>query len=320
MPGIFTVTLNTALDYLIELEEFVPGSLHESAAASLTPAGKGINAARTLASLGEAVSVAGFIGNDNRGAFESLGFANIRQGFIPVPGQTRINVTLHERDLHRTTHIRNSGYRVQEEHLDLLMQQLEDWISEGDYIILTGSLPPGAPENLYAELIRLVHARRGTAILDTSGAALQAGITAHPDIIVPNLSEFITIAERDLKTDEEIIDAAAVAAETYSIDHVVISLAAQGLIAVELEHRRYHRIKLKNPVSDPIVSDVGCGDALVGGLVYGLVRGESMSDVLRFGAASGTANLFKKIPGLVDPDQLNTYRELYECNTFRYSN
>ncbi|MBD3276003.1 MAG: 1-phosphofructokinase, partial [Candidatus Marinimicrobia bacterium] len=209
MPEIRTITLNTALDYLINLDELTPGGLHKSESAVLTPAGKGINVARTLVSLGESVYLTGFIGEENRDAFDYLGSASVRHEFIPVAGRTRINVTFHEKNFDRTTHIRNPGYSVNEQHIELLKNQLADTLSRGDYIILSGSLPPGAPDNLYAELIQLVHDGGGIAVLDSSGAALSEGISAQPDIIAPNATELSKLIDRELQTEQEIRDAAA---------------------------------------------------------------------------------------------------------------
>ena len=319
MSEIHTITLNTALDYLIELNELTPGTLHTSDAADITPAGKGINVARTLVSLGESVDLTGFIGEENRGLFESLGSEYIRQEFISVPGQTRINVTIHEKKCHRTTHIRNPGYSVSQQHIELLMDQLSGTISRGDYIVISGSLPPGAPENLYAELIHLVHASGGIAILDSSGEALKAGMTAQPDIIAPNVTELSSIIDRDLEGEQDIRDAATAIAEIHGIELVVVSLAGDGLLGFELEPRRYHRIWLKSPVSEPIVSDVGCGDALAGGLVYAIARGDSVQEALCFASAAGTANLFKGKPGLIDPEQLYAYRGQLEYKASRKS-
>jgi fructose-1-phosphate kinase PfkB-like protein len=176
-------------------------------------------------------------------------------------------------------------------------------------------LPPGAPDNLYTELIQLVHAGGGIALLDSSGGALREGISAQPDIIAPNAAELSTLVDAELHTEQEIRDAAAEIGEMHGIELVVVSLGGEGLLGFELKHRRYHRITLKSPVSGPIISDVGCGDALAGGLVYALAHGESVIEALQFAAASGTANLFNGTPGLINPEQLSALRHRLGCRT-----
>ena len=57
-------------------------------------------------------------------------------------------------------------------------------------VVLSGSLPPGLPDDTYAELIRL--SPNVKSIVDTSGHPLAAAVAAHPDVIKPNRYEALS--------------------------------------------------------------------------------------------------------------------------------
>ncbi|MGO2149380.1 PfkB family carbohydrate kinase, partial [Halomonas sp.] len=65
MARVITVTLNPALDLAFDLEELTLGTVNRPRNAQLEAAGKGVNVARVLASLGHHVVVSGFLGRDN---------------------------------------------------------------------------------------------------------------------------------------------------------------------------------------------------------------------------------------------------------------
>ena len=126
--------------------------------------------------------------------------------FVTVREETRQNITLFDEFRGLYTKINEPGATVEPRHVEAMEVLLTTMIKPGDWVAFCGSLPPGAPADLYARLICLVHKRGGYAILDSSGTALRKGITAHPYAIKPNeheAAELLGITETPPEAKEE---------------------------------------------------------------------------------------------------------------------
>jgi fructose-1-phosphate kinase PfkB-like protein len=100
-----------------------------------------------------------------------------------------------------------------------------------DILVVTGSVPPGVPADIYAEAIRLAKASGVTTILDADGELLREGIKAKPDMIKPNIGELRRLLGRTIETEEEIIGAAMELVEV-GIPYVCVSVGADGAYLV----------------------------------------------------------------------------------------
>jgi 6-phosphofructokinase 2 len=149
--------------------------------------------------------------------------------------------------------------------------------------VLSGSLPPGAPDDVYARMIRC--AKDGArVVVDTSGGALQRTLDARPFLVKPNLRELSQLAGHPLESDEQIEEAAQGLVREGKVAVVVVSLGAGGAVVVSEEGARTVRAP-----TVPIRSKVGAGDSTVAGITLALSRGESLVDAARFGVAAGAA-------------------------------
>ena len=133
-------------------------------------------------------------------------------------------------------------------------------------------------------------------ILDVGGEALRLGVEAKPFLIKPNHHELAATIGHELHTMED-IRAAAQSFVDRGVRHVVVSLGKDGALYVGEEGCFYAP---EIPVE--VKSTVGAGDALVGGLLYGLVTGGSMREGFRAGAAAGTASVMTEGTQLIIPD------------------
>ncbi len=228
MARILTLTLNPALDLTVRLPRLEPGEVNRSETMLTHAAGKGVNVAQVLADLGHQVTVGGFLGEDNPQAFEALiarrGFAD---AFIRVPGETRSNIKIAERD-GRVTDINAPGPLVSEQAQQALLDQLA-WIAPGhDAVVVAGSLPRGVSPQWLQNLLEHLKSLGLKVALDTSGEALRAGLNAGPWLIKPNTEE---LAEAlDCPTDSVAQQAqAAERLHVQGVQHVVVSHGADGV-------------------------------------------------------------------------------------------
>jgi 1-phosphofructokinase family hexose kinase len=218
---------------------------------------------------------------------------------IRTQASTRANLEIISGD-GSVTEILEPGGSVTEGEVERLLTACAEAIAEspeGTQVALSGSLPPGAPNDLYAQIIRLAHDYGCRALLDTSGEALRQGLRAAPDLVKPNRSEASWFAGRSIVNEE---GAGLVARQliTAGAKSAAISLGADGII---WERSNGEGALMCKPPSVMVRSSVGCGDAALAGFAVAHARGQQDTDLLRLAVACGTANCLADSPGLVDP-------------------
>ncbi|WP_043527644.1 1-phosphofructokinase [Litchfieldella xinjiangensis] len=283
MAHVLTLSLNPALDLAIRLPRLVPGEVNRTRESHLEAAGKGVNVARVLVTLGHQVTVSGFLGDTNDGlfvrAFEALG---AEDAFIRVPGETRINAKVAEDD-GRVTDINGSGLAIPAE----AWSRLVDWLDElakdtarrPDAVIIAGSLPPGITAETQAGLIRRLREQGMPVWADTSGPALSAAIEARPTAVKPNEHELADWAGEPLDSDDRRL-AAAYRLHAAGIEEALISAGASGVLWVS-----QRGAWLATPPTVTVESTVGAGDTLVAGLLHGILQNETPERILSFATA-----------------------------------
>jgi 1-phosphofructokinase len=281
MAKILTLTMNPALDLTVQLGPLHVGQVNRSEAMLCHAAGKGINVAQVLADLGHELTVAGFLGVDNQQPFETL-FA--RRGFVDefvrVPGETRSNIKLAESN-GRITDLNGPGPEVSTEAQQALATRVEQIAGDFDAVVVAGSLPRGIDAQWLKTLLLRLNAMGLKVALDTSGAALRAGLEASPWMIKPNTEELADALDAPIISIAAQAEAAA-ALRQRGIEHVVISQGSEGV------HWFCANVALQAlPPKVTVASTVGAGDSLLAGMVHGLLVGNTPEQTLR--TATGIA-------------------------------
>lgn len=313
MAKIITVTANTAIDMHIEVTDFKAGGNLIANSSIEFAAGKGVNVSKAVAAMGVTSIAAGFVGRKSINKFELLQSPLFITCFTPVPGRTRTNITIC--DTQSETHLRTSGYQVHPQHCELLLQQLQSIVLENDILILSGSLPQGAPKNLYHTLVEIGRTHSAKTFLDSSGEALSLGIKAHPYLINPNLHEWEILCGRKMDSDAEIVTAAKNFINN-GTELICVSKGADG--AVFVDKTGYHSARLISDVVAPI-SSIGCGDAMLAAFAVATVAGLNVKEMLCWGLAVATANLHTPEPGTLDYCLVRKYLPLIDIQYNSFS-
>ncbi|HKV10763.1 MAG TPA: 1-phosphofructokinase [Thermoanaerobaculia bacterium] len=301
---VVTVTLNPAIDQTLSIPGFAAGQVNRVAASRSDAGGKGVNVACVLADLGLPVAATGFLGADNATLFESLfERKGITDRFLRIPGSTRLGLKIVDDETHQTTDINFPGLAPTAEAVRELLDEIASLATPGGWFVLSGSVPAGAPDNLYATLIDSIHEKGGRAVLDTSGGALREALASAPEVMKPNVDELSELVGRPLDTPAEVC-AAARSLLDRGIQRVVVSMGGEGALFVDREKDLRAR-----PPQVPVVSTVGAGDAMVAGIVYATIRELPLEDVARTATASGAWAVTKIGAGIDDPEG---YRKLME--------
>jgi len=294
------VSANPAIDRRLQLESLAVGEVNRAVSARPFPGGKAAHVAMVAKALALEVTWVGFLGGatgeECEGGLSALG---IPLTVVRTRAHTRANLEIIARD-GSVTEILEPGGDVTDGEVERLLCACRDIFAEsgeGSQVALSGSLPPGARADLYAELIRLAHVYGCRVLLDTSGEALRQALAAAPDLVKPNRAEAtwfgggpVNSAYAAVEMAHEMIDAGARA--------VAVSLGADGMV---WEGAGNSATLLSRPPPVVVRSTVGCGDAALAGFAVAHARGLADEAALCLAVACGTANCMVESPGLVDP-------------------
>jgi 1-phosphofructokinase len=281
---VVTVTLNPAVDKAMIIPHLTVGATNRAEVERIDPGGKGVNVAKALKQFGCSVLATGFLaGSHGRLITEGLAARDIPADFIQVPGETRVNLKIKDPVARTETEINEPGFHVDAKYLKQLENKLETYAGRCAAVVLSGSLPPGVPTDVYAGLIRI--ARRGGAkvVLDTNGEALRRGVVVPPDLIKPNQAELAQWLGTKIENEAQLV-AAARQPLALGVSRVVVSLGADGALAASA--RQVWRARCPALQAR---SSVGAGDAMVAALVYALLNNLPEDEALRLATAAGSA-------------------------------
>jgi len=286
MGTIVTLTMNPALDIATSTARVIPTHQLRCAPPRYDPGGGGINVARAVHALGgDAVAIfpiGGPAGEMIRHLLEQEG---VRHRPIAIAGFTRESLAVEDRQAGEQFRFILPGPEVSGADQERCLDQLSAAAAEADYIVASGSLPLGVPEDFYARVAVLAQKLDRRLVLDTSGAALKQ---ASPGIYLlkPSLRELQDLVGREIGNPLEQEKAAREVIDQGRCQIVVLSLGAEGALLVTTEEcERFSAV----PVDAR--STVGAGDSMLAGIVLGLSRGLPLREAVCFGLAAGAAAL-----------------------------
>lgn len=286
MASTLTLTLNPTIDKSAEVDHVTSEKKLRCRSPRYEPGGGGLNVSRAIRKLGgesTALYLAG--GLQGRRLQDLLDEEKLDHRPIPIAEPTRENLIVYEDKSGEQYRFGMPGPEVSESEWRGLLDSLRDRDPAPDYLVASGSQPPGVPDDFYARLARLCREREIRMILDASGPPLVEAIREGVFLVKPNVAELRTLAGTDDFQDEaELEELACRLTRDGVIEVVVASLGAAGAKLAWKDQCR----RLRAPTVS-IKSKVGAGDSMVAGIVLGLARGQSIPDAARFGVAAGAA-------------------------------
>ncbi|MFJ4027489.1 1-phosphofructokinase family hexose kinase [Paenarthrobacter sp. NPDC089989] len=278
---IVTVSPNPSLDRTMCVEHLRHGHVVRSPRSYSEPSGKGVNVAVALhANAVDVVTVlpvGGFSGVQITGMLSDLGVPHVA---VPIAQEIRSNVSLVEPDA-TVTKINEVGPSLSDAEAAALIRDALEQIGVDDWLVLCGTLPDGAVERLYIDLVEGAHGRTAHVAVDTSGEPLRSILPFRPDLVKPNASELAELTGRTLETLGDVVDAAQ------ELRHrgaraVLASLGSDGAILLDDSGCYFGQARV-----DRVVSAVGAGDALLAGFLAGGANGRhALREGLAWAAAA----------------------------------
>jgi len=306
-PCIVTLTLNPSVDLILDVERVQPEKKLRTSEPQYHAGGGGINVSRVVDRLGgRTVAVytsGGATGELLQGALDAEGLDHRP---ITIRGRTRLNPNVME-----TSTGSNFRFILPGPHLSI--EQIDRCVDEAlalnaTWLVLSGSLPPGADSSTYRRIPDRLADRDVRVVVDASGPSLREALKSKVYLVKPNLRELSDLVGRELEGDRAVVAAARELVGDGPAEVVVVSLGGGGAMVVTLDAAR----KLTSP-SVKVRSAIGAGDSMVAGMTLALARGWDAVAAARYGIAAGAAAV--KTPGTElchadDVEQL--HREMLE--------
>ncbi len=283
-PRIVTLTLNPAIDISSEAQEVRHTVKTRTFGEQVEAGGGGINVARVLTRLGadvRAMFTAG--GAAGRLLDELLGRVCLHRTMIEIAGETRMSLTVYEHSSGKEFRFVPEGPVIAEAEWRRALEGAA--AATCDYLIASGSLPRGVPDDFYAQLAQRVRGRGVRLILDTSGDALREALAFGGLFLVkPSRGELEELAGRELPGSDDLITQAKGIVSAGQAENVAVSLGNQGAVFVNRDEAQF-----LPALQVQACSAVGAGDSFLAAMTYGFATGLGVRDAFRLGMAGGAA-------------------------------
>jgi tagatose 6-phosphate kinase len=273
--------------------------------------GKSINVARVLHTLGEEAMAVGFLGGDS-GEFirEDLTASHIAHDFISVTPKTRMCITVMDRSNHSATELVQESSEVEKPAWGKLRQRVAELMPPAKVLVLSGSLPPGAPQDFYAHCVNRATESAVMTIVDAAGEPLRRALASKPLIVKPNRSELAKTLDTPIESDPAFREAIKQLIDSGPAWAVVTEGKAGAIVSDGEEFWR-----VRSPKVDAI-NPIGSGDALAAGLASAISRGQHLPEACKLAVACGAANALTPLAGVVRPDDVSELIKRVEIESF----
>ncbi|WP_297957847.1 1-phosphofructokinase [uncultured Ruminococcus sp.] len=291
---IYTVTFNPAIDYVVHTDGMELGKVNRSSREEIYFGGKGINVSAVLAQLGVASKTMGFTAGFTGKAIEqgvcSMG---IEADFVRLDrGNSRINVKIRSAG---ETELNGQGPDIDDAALKKLFDKL-DRLTDGDTLILAGSIPKSLPSDTYERILEMLSDRAVKTVVDATGDLLVNVLKYSPFLVKPNDHELGEIFGTEITTHEEAAEYAARLQEM-GARNVLVSMAEKGAVLLD-ERGAVHKC---GACKGTVRNSVGAGDSMLAGFIAGCAKGGT-EYALKLGTACGGATAFSD--GLAKKEQI----------------
>ena len=282
---ILTLTVNPALDVSTSTETVVGEHKMRCGRSRLDPGGGGINVSRVIQRLGGQTLAIYAAGGPTGGAYRKLIEAEgIPTLVVPIAGSTRESFTVDETSTGKQFRFVLQGPELSEPEWRACLARVEESIPRGGYVVASGSLPPGAPDDFYARVARLARKNDARCIVDASGPALAAALAEGVFLVKPSGRELGELVGSTLESEESQIAAASTLVERGSAEFVALTLGGAGAVLATTTgvlRLAVPRVKVQ--------STVGAGDSFLGAIVLRIAQGHDALNAFRAAVAAGSA-------------------------------
>jgi 1-phosphofructokinase family hexose kinase len=284
---ILTVTPNSALDKVIFIEAWTPGKPMRTRRQVTAVGGKGLDASVSLACLGvETLALSFVAGESGKQLTHLLEGYGIRVEAVWVGGETRLAHVIVETRHNRHSHIITGELQVNPEQVAVLLERFRHWVRQADWVICGGSIPPSAPQDLYAQILQEANQAAVSVLVDASDQAIRQVLPHRPAVVKMNWAEFEGTFGAPAATLRDLQDSAHQVQRDLGLNALVLTCGEQGMLAFTPQGN--YRVVVP---WQPAINAAGAGDAASGALAWRLSLGEDWLTALRWAGAVSAASV-----------------------------
>jgi 1-phosphofructokinase family hexose kinase len=296
---IVCLAANPSIDKLFEIERLVKGDIHRPQGFIQVAGGKGLNVARSAHSLGaEVVAAALLRGHAGKWLEEQLSAEGVNSSSVWCHGENRSSLSVADRETGGLTEFYERGSVVPAAAWAELMQTVSEAWRTGGWLTISGSLPRGAPDDGYRDLVAEARAAGVRVAVDAEGERLRLALEARPDVVKVNQAEARELLGVPTARREEALSAASKLRDLAGGDgHAgIVTRGADGVVLAAPDGTLFEGmlyVRGRYPV--------GSGDAFLAGLITALDRAEAWDEALCVALGAATANAELAGAGKLDP-------------------
>ena len=296
---IVCLAANPSIDRLFEVDRLTVGGIHRPLGFVQTAGGKGLNVARSARALGaETVLVALLRGHSGRWLAEQLAAEGVAMDAVWTHGESRSSISVADRETWRLTEFYEHGAEVSEASWVDVQDTLGRRLAEANWLTISGSMPLGAPDHGYREVVQEARAASVRVMLDAEGDRLGLALEAGPDVVKVNATEAAELLQVPTSRRQDALTAAMKLRELAGgSGHAgVVTRGAEGVVVAAPDGSLYEGVlyvRGRYPV--------GSGDAFLAGLVVELDRGNDWPRSLAGALGAAAANAELPGAGRLDP-------------------
>ncbi len=255
-------------------------------------AGKSINVAKVLRTLGEEPVATGFLGGEP-GAFISslLEKRGVERDFVPVAARTRECITVIDEFAGTHTELVEESSPVVEADYQKLLEVVRKRLESCQALIMSGSLTPGCSADLYFQYTGVARKAGVLPVVDAQGPPLVEALKAGPALVKPNRAELAATVQQELPDDAAVMRGMRHLHER-GAERVIVTAGKDPALA--FDGKSFWRIPTPKIT---VLNPIGSGDAFTAALVSRLLRGDDLGEACRWASAAGAANALTLMPG-----------------------
>jgi 1-phosphofructokinase family hexose kinase len=297
--------LSPAWQHIVLLDDLRVGAVNRASRAQWCASGKVLNVAVALHLLQARCASLTIVGGPTGEAIKrDLAALNTRAAWVDCASTTRVCTSLVDTGSEIATEVVEPTGPLSADELHAFRERFARESAQADYVVFTGSLPPGVPPQISRDITAATDAR---VILDIRGPELIAALPQRPFLVKPNRSELATTLGRRIDDQQQLLCSMR-ELNSRGAQWVVVTQGSAAVFATSATET--YRV---NPPDCPVVSPIGCGDCLAAGLAWALDEGRSMREALPRAVAAAAANLASPLPGRLDPARAREFARSIEC-------
>jgi 1-phosphofructokinase family hexose kinase len=281
---ILSITLNPSVDRSVFIEGLKVHDTNRVVRTETDAGGKGINLSRIVREMGAETRAAAFLGGGPGAFVESvLKTEGVPLSAIWVSSETRLNVSVEDGSGMPPTTFNERGPEISAVNLKAMLALCSELAPRARWACLGGSIPPGVPVSIYADLTEMFQSAGCLVVVDADGEAMKLALEAKPDLVKPNQDEAARLVGSPIDSLDQALDVAAQLGQL-GVSYAMVSMGATGAVLVT-ENDRW----IGHAPQMAARSTIGSGDSLIGGFLASLTLGRTVEESFQWGLACGSA-------------------------------